>query len=184
MSVLCKSLLSLLPIKRASISTDTDTKHPSTSASLESGSASQPTNKMSFPYKTVLMVGATSGIGLGMAEKLVREGSKVIAVGRRQDRIDDFIKKHGSSRVDGVAYDINDSQNLRNFVQNVTSKNPDLDCVFLNAGVQGVYDFTKPDRVDLEAFHKEVSVNFTSFVNISTAFLPFLQAKTTQTSIV
>lgn len=130
------------------------------------------------------MVGGTSGIGLGMAEKLIREGSKVIAVGRRQDRIDDFIKKYGSSKADGVAYDINDSQNLSKFVQDVTSKNPDLDCVFLNAGIQGVYDFTKPSQVDLDAFHKEISVNFTSFVNLSTAFLPFLQAKKTPTSIV
>ena len=130
------------------------------------------------------MVGATSGIGLGMAEKLIRQGSKVIAVGRRQDRIDDFVRKHGSSKADGVAYDIDDSQNLGKFVQNVTSKNPDLDCVFLNAGVQGTYDFTKPNQVDLTAFHKEVSVNFTSFVNLSTAFLPFLQEKKTQTSVV
>ena len=138
---------------------------------------------MSFSYKCVLMVGGTSGIGLGMAEKLIREGSKVIAVGRRQDRIDDFVSKHGSN-AGGIAYDINDSQNLSNFVQKVTSKYSDLDCVFLNAGIQGLYDFTKPNQVDLAAFHREMSVNFTSFVNISTAFLPFLQSKTSPTSIV
>ncbi|MCJ1321743.1 hypothetical protein MMC15_007088 [Xylographa vitiligo] len=128
---------------------------------------------MSFPYKCVLMVGATSGIGLGMAEKLVREGAKVIAVGRRHDRVDAFAHKHGK-KAGGISYDISDNQNLNDFVHTVTSTHPDLDCVFLNAGVQGVYDFSKPDQVDLTAFHKEVNVNFTSFVNISTAFLPFL----------
>ncbi|KAL8785496.1 MAG: hypothetical protein Q9213_003322 [Squamulea squamosa] len=138
---------------------------------------------MSFPYKCVLMVGATSGIGLGMAEKLIREGSKVIAVGRRQDRIDAFVRKHGE-KAGGLAYDISDSQNLGKFVKNVTSSYPELDCVFLNAGVQAVYDLTKPDKVDLAAFHNEMSVNFTSFVNISLAFLPFLQSKQSPTSIV
>ena len=138
---------------------------------------------MSFPYKCVLMVGATSGIGLGMAEKLIREGFKVIAVGRRQDRIDSFVRKHGS-KADGFAYDISDSQNLNQFVQNVTSKHPDLDCLFLNAGIQAVHDLTKPEAVDLATFHNEINVNFTSFVNISIAFLPFLQSKQQPTSII
>jgi short-subunit dehydrogenase involved in D-alanine esterification of teichoic acids len=138
---------------------------------------------MSFSYKCVLMVGATSGIGLGMAEKLIREGSKVIAVGRRQDRIDDFVRKHGS-KADGFAYDINDAHNLNNFVQTITTKHSDLDCLFLNAGIQATYDLTKPTQVDLSAFHNEVSVNFTSFVNLSLAFLPFLQSKQYPTSIV
>jgi len=138
---------------------------------------------MSFPYKCVLMVGATSGIGLGMAEKLIREGCKVIAVGRRKDRVDKFTSKHGN-KAGGISYDISDSQNLNKFVQNVIGTYPDLDCVFLNAGVQGVYDFSKPEQVDLVAFHQEVNVNFTSFVNISTAFLPFLQSKKSPASIV
>ncbi|KAL8724678.1 MAG: hypothetical protein Q9166_007812 [cf. Caloplaca sp. 2 TL-2023] len=138
---------------------------------------------MSFPYKCVLLVGATSGIGAGMAEKLIREGSKVSAVGRRQDRIDEFVRKHGN-KAGGLAYDINDSQNLPRFVDSITSSYPDLDCVFLNAGVQGVYDLTKPSKLDLAALHNEVNVNFTSFVNISLAFLPFLQAKQSPTNIV
>ena len=128
------------------------------------------------------MVGATSGIGRGLAEKLISEGSKVIAVGRRKDRLDEFVQKHGS-KAGSITYDISDSQGLNAFVKKVTSAYPDLDCIFLNAGVQAVYDFTKPSQVDLSAFHQEVAVNFTSFVNISTAFLPFLQSKNSPTSI-
>lgn len=131
---------------------------------------------MPFSYRCILMVGATSGIGLAMAEKLIREGSKVVAVGRRQDRIDDFVHKH-SSKANGFAYDINDSQKLSNFVHSVTTRCPDLDCLFLNAGVQGIYDLTKPDQMDLASFHKEMNTNFTSIVNMTTAFLPFLQNK-------
>jgi NADP-dependent 3-hydroxy acid dehydrogenase YdfG len=61
---------------------------------------------MAFPYKHVLLVGATSGIGKGLADKLVQEGVKVTAVGRRQDRLDEFVKKHGGSKANGVAFDI------------------------------------------------------------------------------
>ena len=138
---------------------------------------------MSFSYKCVIMIGATSGIGLGMAEKLIREGCKVIAVGRRQERVDAFVRKHGN-KADGLTYDIDDSHNLNKFVQTVTTRNPDIDCVFLNAGIQGVYDFSKPEQVNLAAFHQEMSVNFTSFVNLTTVFLSFLQSKPSPTGIV
>lgn len=117
-----------------------------------------------------------------MAEKLIQQGSRVIVVGRRQDKIDAFIRKH-PSKAGGLAYDINNDQNLGNFVNSITSNYPDLDCVFLNAGTQKVYDLTKPD-VELAAFHNEVKVNFTCLVNISLAFLPFLQAKQSPTSLV
>ncbi|KAF7857846.1 uncharacterized protein EAF02_011213 [Botrytis sinoallii] len=43
---------------------------------------------MTFPYKNVLLIGATSGIGLAMAERLVQE-CRVTIVGRRKDRLDD-----------------------------------------------------------------------------------------------
>lgn len=46
--------------------------------------------KLPFAYKSILLVGATSGIGAGLADKFVAEGSQVIAVGRRQDKLDDF----------------------------------------------------------------------------------------------
>ncbi|MCJ1376754.1 hypothetical protein MMC20_007999 [Loxospora ochrophaea] len=139
---------------------------------------------MSFPYKCVLMIGATSGIGLGMAEKLVQEGSKVIAVGRRHDRVDDFARKHGPTKAGGIPFDITDSQNLSKFVQDVTSTYPDLDCVYLNAGTQRIHDLTKPENVNLATFHNEMNVNFTSLVNLSLAFLPFLQSKNSPTSII
>ncbi|KAL9034163.1 MAG: hypothetical protein Q9180_005559 [Flavoplaca navasiana] len=138
---------------------------------------------MSFPYKCVLIVGATSGIGLGMAEKFIGEGSKVIVVGRRHDRVNAFVRKHGD-KAGGFAYDISDGQNLDTFIKIVTSNYPDLNCIFLNAGIQAVHDLTKPNQVDLAAFHNEMHVNFSNFVNISLAFLPFLQAKQSPTSIV
>lgn len=72
---------------------------------------------MGFPYKTVLLVGATSGIGAGLADKLIREGSRVIAVGRRQDRLDAFIANHGVERAGAIKYDVTDRNGLDAFVQ-------------------------------------------------------------------
>lgn len=61
---------------------------------------------------------------------------------------------------------------------------PDIDCVFLNAGVQRRYDFSQPEKVNLAEFNSEMNVNFSSFVALTHAFLPFLMGKTSQTSLV
>jgi short-subunit dehydrogenase involved in D-alanine esterification of teichoic acids len=60
----------------------------------------------------------------------------------------------------------------------------DIDRIFLNAGVQARYDFTQPEKVDLAEFNSEVNVNFTSFVALTHAFLPFLTSKKSRTSLV
>lgn len=139
---------------------------------------------MSFPYKHVLLLGATSGIGLSMANRLIKEGSKVIAVGRRQDRLDAFVQEHGKSKASAVKFDISNRAGIDSFVSEVTKMNPDLDCVFLNAGTQSAIDLASPSKVDLRSFHSEIETNFTSFVDLTMKFLPFLMAKKEETGII
>jgi NADP-dependent 3-hydroxy acid dehydrogenase YdfG len=79
---------------------------------------------MPFQYSHVLMIGATSGIGAAMADRLVREGSKVVAVGRRQDRLDEFVRRHGKEKASAVRFDISDRQNIDQFVSQSVSHCP------------------------------------------------------------
>jgi len=139
---------------------------------------------MAFPYKHVLLVGATAGIGKGLADKLIKEGVKVTAVGRRQDRLDEFVKAHGEGKADGVALDIGKLDQIPKFAADVIAKSPDIDCIFLNAGVQSFGDFSKPETVDLAKFNAEVTTNFTSYVALVHAFIPFLKSKGTPTGII
>lgn len=139
---------------------------------------------MAFQYKTILMIGATSGIGAAMADRLIQEGSKVIAVGRRQDRLDDFVRRHGKDKASAVKYNITDRQNMDKFVRDITHTYPDLDCVFLNAGIQSPINLAQPAKVDLSAFHSEITTNFSCFVDLTMKFLPFLMSKKKETSLV
>jgi NADP-dependent 3-hydroxy acid dehydrogenase YdfG len=70
---------------------------------------------MSFPYKHVLVVGATAGIGRAVAARLVQGGAKVTVVGRRADRLDDFVREHGEQSARGVAFDIGDLERIPAF---------------------------------------------------------------------
>lgn len=72
---------------------------------------------MSFPYKKVLIIGATSGIGLELAERLLGQGVNVIAVGRRQERLDAFVSKAGPHKATAAAFDLANIDGVPSFAQ-------------------------------------------------------------------
>lgn len=63
---------------------------------------------MPFPHKTVLITGATAGIGRALAERMVENGIFVIAVGRRRDRLDELVRAHGADKVAAETFDVSD----------------------------------------------------------------------------
>ena len=67
---------------------------------------------MPFQYKKILVVGGSSGIGESLAEKFIQEGSSVIVTGRRQEKLDGFVNKHGKDKASAVAFDVTDLHNL------------------------------------------------------------------------
>ena len=72
---------------------------------------------MTFPPKHVLLIGATAGIGAAMADKFVQEGAKVTAVGRRVERLDAFVAKHGKDKANSVPFDITDTRGMDGFIK-------------------------------------------------------------------
>ncbi|KAH8687199.1 hypothetical protein BGZ60DRAFT_347340, partial [Tricladium varicosporioides] len=139
---------------------------------------------MPFPYKTVLVVGGTSGIGLALAEKLIINGSHVIVVGRRQKNLDELVIKHGKDKVSSIKFDITDLEAIPDFVSGVIKEHPTLDSIILNSGIQRTFDFTKPESVDLDLLATELTTNYTSQIHLFTHFLPHLQAQSVPTSLI
>ena len=66
----------------------------------------------------------------------------------------------------------------------ITKTYPDLDCVFINSGIQRGLDFSKPDEVDLESIQTEFTTNYLSYLALTKAFLPFLMAKKEESGII
>jgi len=133
---------------------------------------------MGFQYKKVLLVGATAGIGAALADKFIAEGLSVIAVGRRQERLDAFVQKHGPEKASGIRFDITNRAGLAGFVNEVQTSHPDVDCVMLNSGTQSIVRLLRPAAeggYDSDAWRNEIDTNFTSIVDVAQAFLPLLQ---------
>ncbi|KAK1498107.1 saccharopine dehydrogenase [Colletotrichum cuscutae] len=72
---------------------------------------------MPSPYKTALITGATSGTGYALAERLVANGVFVIAAGRRADRLEKILSKHGSSKVATEVYDVSNIDGMESWIE-------------------------------------------------------------------
>ncbi|KAK4171433.1 putative dehydrogenase [Triangularia setosa] len=129
---------------------------------------------MPFPYKTVLITGATSGIGFALAEHMLAAGIFVIAVGRRKDRLDALVEKHGAEKVAAEPFDVSDLDAMPTWVHRITSIYPRLDCIFLNAGFQRSLDFTSPPTISLPSISAELTTNYLSPIHMLSLFLPHL----------
>ncbi|KZF18944.1 NAD(P)-binding protein [Xylona heveae TC161] len=139
---------------------------------------------MPFSYKKVLVLGATSGIGEALAERFISEGSFLIVTGRRKERLDVFVEKHGKNKSEGRTFDITKLDSIPSFVASVTKDHPDIDCVFLNSGIQRGFDFSKPESVDLGLVELEFLTNYLSYIHFVKAILPFLQSKKSESGLI
>ncbi|KAF3397635.1 hypothetical protein DPV78_008199 [Talaromyces pinophilus] len=124
---------------------------------------------MAFPYKKVLVIGATSGIGRSIAGSLVGHGCFVIGVGRRKEHLASFVQTYGTDKVATLQFDISQLDKIPSFVKRfgpllhpfptlgITSANPDLDCVILNSGIQRRSVFSDPIDIDMDVIQDEIT---------------------------
>ncbi|KAK7413121.1 hypothetical protein QQX98_008007 [Neonectria punicea] len=128
-------------------------------------------------YRKALVLGATSGIGATLASKLVSTGTKVVAVGRRQDRLDALVDAHGADSITALRFDVTRLDDISAFAESVVRAHPDLDCVVINSGIQRGFDFSQPESLDLSSLGAELTTNYTSAVYLTAAFLPHLKSQ-------
>lgn len=123
--------------------------------------------------KCILVVGATAGIGRALALAIHDLPSRptVIVAGRRQERLDELAKK--SERIKTARVDLMSGRDaLAKFANELVATYPDLDAVILSSGVQHMFDFKQPEKVDLDLFEAEYTTNYVSIVTLIKFFLP------------
>jgi NAD(P)-dependent dehydrogenase (short-subunit alcohol dehydrogenase family) len=92
-----------------------------------------------FRNKVVLVTGASSGIGRATALRLAAEGARVVAAGRRRERLDELgaeIEQSGHS-MQAVTGDVRDEDVGRAWVQAAIERFGQLDGLVQAAGVIG-----------------------------------------------
>ena len=88
---------------------------------------------MNATGNTVLVAGATSGIGLGLALRLHAAGNRVIVSGRREDRLKQIVSEHPG--IESVVLDVTDPAAVRDVTTQLLQRFPDLDVLVTMAGM-------------------------------------------------
>lgn len=122
--------------------------------------------------KTVLLIGASRGLGLGLAGELARRGWRVIATVRDPARATDLAAlAERTGRVEIEKLDVDDVGQLEALAARLTGRQ--LDLLFVNAGVAGPRDQSVADlaREDLA---KVMWTNALSPVRIAGRLMPLV----------
>jgi NADP-dependent 3-hydroxy acid dehydrogenase YdfG len=118
-----------------------------------------------------LVTGATSGIGRAVCESLAARGASIVAVGRRQDRLDDVVATIGEERCLGVAADLTAAPEAARAVAAAVERFGRLDTVVNNAGVM----LNGPSLdARLDEWDAMVDLNVKGLMYVTKAALPHL----------
>lgn len=128
---------------------------------------------MRMSGNTILITGATSGIGLGLAQRFHAEGNTVIIAGRREQLLTSITAEYPG--MDSVVLDVADPASIRRCFATVTEAHPDLDVVINNAGIMAVEDLTDPAQLGVA--EQTVTTNLLGPIRLLAEAIPFLAAK-------
>lgn len=119
-----------------------------------------------YPFRTALVTGASSGIGEVITTLLADAGVEVVVVARRGDRLQSL-----ADRCDGVEVlvaDLNDHADLTAVAERIADRARPIDLVVNNAGfgTNGSFHELDPDRLD-----EEIGLNVVALTRLSHAAL-------------
>ncbi len=132
---------------------------------------------ITFEKKTVLITGASSGIGKAFAEVLSAKGANVILVARSRDKLTSLaseIKKQFKVKAEVIVADLSDPKAPAKVYAVVTKKGYKVDVLINNAGfgTRGQFHALSADQE-----HKEVMLNVAALVQLTHLFLPSMVKK-------
>jgi serine 3-dehydrogenase len=122
--------------------------------------------------KTILITGATSGFGRAAARRFVDAGWRVIATGRRAERLDALADELGRERVHTATFDIRDEAAMRDALEALPEGFRAIDVLVNNAGL--ALGTAPAQRADLAQWRQMIDTNVTALVTLTHALLPGL----------
>jgi len=123
---------------------------------------------------TALVTGATSGIGQACAVRLVHDGARVVAVGRRGDRLATLADRLGP-RLLPLALDVDDRDAVKAALDALPGPFASLDVLVNSAGM--ALGLEPVHRTSLEDWDRMIQTNCRSLVTLCRLVLPGMVAR-------
>ncbi|MFQ5707062.1 MAG: SDR family NAD(P)-dependent oxidoreductase [bacterium] len=131
----------------------------------------------SYKNKTVLVTGASSGIGAAFARLLAAEGANLVLTarseGKLQELADALVREHGVA-VQVMPGDLGHTQTPRKLFEQTQKAGLEIDVVINNAGFG---KWGKFESVDYETYQDMCQLNIHAVVALTHLFLPGLLEK-------
>jgi NAD(P)-dependent dehydrogenase (short-subunit alcohol dehydrogenase family) len=125
--------------------------------------------------QTVLVTGATDGLGRALARELARRGATVLLHGRDQERLEETRREieqvTGSDRLRGYRADLSSLQQVRRLGREVAAQQARLDVLVNNAGIAG----EGPRELSADGHELRFAVNYLAPFLLTQLLLPLLR---------
>jgi len=114
---------------------------------------------MRFTGKSVVITGATGGIGRAAAQRFYDEGANIVLVDLHQNDIDAFLQTFDTDtkRIIGIEADVSKDADVKNYVNETMAVFGRIDTLFNNAGIEG--SISSLENYEEEIFDRVVQVN-------------------------
>ena len=123
---------------------------------------------------TILVTGATAGFGAAMTRRFVRDGHRVIAAGRRAERLQALRDELGA-QVLPLTLDVTDSERVAALPGSLPEGWREVDVLVNNAGLALGLD--PAQKADLADWDRMVAVNVSGLIHVTHALLPGMVAR-------
>ena len=124
-----------------------------------------------FKGKTVVITGASSGIGAASAILFAKKGANIVLVGRRKEKLLEIEKKVLENNVSTLVCpcDVSDKSQVKKMTQDVLEKFKKIDVLVNNAGF-AIYG--KVSELSIEDIESQMNTNYLGMIYCIKNFLP------------
>ena len=122
--------------------------------------------------RTALITGATSGFGAAAVRRFVAAGWRVIATGRRADRLQALVDELGADKVHAAAFDIRDDADLDAALDAWPAACRDIGRLVDSAGL--ALGTAPAQQASLEDWRTMIETNVLALVTVTRRLLPLL----------
>jgi uncharacterized oxidoreductase len=133
---------------------------------------------MSSAFKTILIIGATSGIGEGIAKRFHKQGKKVIITGRRQNNLSEITKANPG--MESYVMDNSALADIPKHVETLFTKYPDIDAVLINSGVMKYTSIKDMSTSSDDQIAQEITLNLTAPCTFARNIIPRMLKRGTE----
>jgi NADP-dependent 3-hydroxy acid dehydrogenase YdfG len=125
--------------------------------------------------RIALVTGATSGFGEAMARRLLAAGARVIATGRRAERLAALAKELATDRLLTRELDVTDEASIAALLPSLPAEFAAIDILYNNAGL--ALGLNKAHEAALSDWETMIATNVTGLVRMTRAVLPGMVAR-------